>query len=224
MPNRVSNLLRFTAIAAALALGACGPRQDEGNLAGLGNGVAGKDADPALINALHDQIAADRNLDNQSNRNAVRTAETPSRTQYPEPAVGRDGAGRPPVRPAGGGQVAGGPGCPGAAQFDYNMKWAGRMPALLPLYPGGRIAEAAGSDRGGCRMRVVSFTTADAPPRVIDYYDDRAVRAGYSSERQTRGADSVLGGTNADGGAFYVIVTPLRSGGSDVALIANNGR
>jgi hypothetical protein len=39
-----------------------------------------------------------------------------------------------------------------------------------------------------------------------------------------RQGDHVLAGLSArDGGAFYLIVTPLQGGGSDVALIANKG-
>ena len=71
---------------------------------------------------------------------------------------------------------------------------------------------------------MVTFTTADAPQRVLDFYHDRAARSGYSAEHQCAASDHVLGGANErDGGAFYLIVTPLPSGGSDVALIANNG-
>jgi hypothetical protein len=243
MPNRLSTLLRCTALAAALALAGCGPKQDEGNLASLDNTLVGNDADPALTSALQDQIAVDPNLVNQSNRNAVRPPETPTQAQYP---AGQSGAKAGGQRQAGGGTLraseptpAGGGGgqatqlaaagagdCRGAgAQFDYNRSWAGRLSPLFPIYPGGRLSEAAGHDQGPCKMRVVAFTTADAPQRVLDFYNNRAVRSGYTAEHQVRGEDHVLGGTNeSDGGASYVIVTPLPSGGSDVALIANNGR
>ena len=57
------------------------------------------------------------------------------------------------------------------------------------------------------------------PPTVRE-----AIRAGYSSEHQLRGDDHILGGANErTGGAFYLIVTP-KGQGSDVAIIANNGR
>lgn len=119
----------------------------------------------------------------------------------------------------------GGTACANGAKFDYNNAWANRLPAAFPAYPGGRIAEAAGSNKGDCRVRVVSFTTADSPQRVLDYYHTKAVRSGYTSEHQLRGDDHVLAGTNeGQNGAFYLIVTPLPSGGSDAALIANNGR
>jgi hypothetical protein len=251
MPNRLSVLLRCTALAAALALAACGPKQEGGNLASLDNSLVGNDADPALTSALQDQIAVDPNLVNQSNRNAVRPPETPTQAQYPAGAkqaqTGQTAQAGTGQRQAGGGTLrapeptpaedgdgqaslasaASGTGdCRGAgAQFDYNRSWAGRLSPVFPLYPGGRLSEAAGRNQGDCRMRVIAFTTADAPQRVLDFYNDRAVRSGYSAEHQIRGEDHVLGGTNgSDGGAYYLIVTPLPSGGSDVALISNNGR
>jgi hypothetical protein len=241
MPNRFSMLLRCAALTAALALAACGPKKDEGNLASLDNTLVGNDADPALTSALQDQIAVDPNLVNQSNRNAVRPPETPTQAQYPAQPGGAASGGQhgggtlraPEPTPAAGGtqqaQLAGAAAsgdCRGAgAQFDYNKSWAGRLSPIFPVYPGGRISEAAGHDQAGCRMRVVSFTTGDAPQRVLDFYNNRAVRSGYSSEHQIRGDDHVLGGANqSDGGAFYLIVTPLPSGGADVSLIANNGR
>ena len=216
MPNRLSTL-RCTALATALALAACGQSQ-EANLAGLDNSLVGNDADPALTSALQDQIAIDPNLVNQSNRNAVRPPESPTQAQYPS---GQSGAA------AGGAQASGAAGtdCQAPDQFNYNRAWANRLPGALPVYPGGRIAEAAGNNHGNCRSRVVTFTTADAPQRVLAFYQDRASKGGYSANRQARGGDQVLGGVSErDGAAFYLIVTPLPSGGSDVALIADNGR
>lgn len=111
------------------------------------------------------------------------------------------------------------------AEFDYNPAWAKRLPAAFDVYPGARLTEAAGNDKGDCHMRVVTFQSEADTQRMLDWYHTKAVRAGYSSEHQIRGADHILAGANErDGGAFYLIVTPLGGGGSDVALIANNGR
>jgi hypothetical protein len=104
------------------------------------------------------------------------------------------------------------------------MAWAERLPAAFPAYPGGRITEAAGNDHGDCRIRVVTFTTADPWQRVIEFYRGVARRGGYDAEHQARGGDQVLGGVNAaTDGAYYLIVTP-KAQGSEVALIVNNGR
>ena len=232
MSNAKITLLRATALAAALALAGCQGGSDEGNLTGLDNQV--NEADPALTSALEDQIAVDPQLSQQSNKNAVRPPETPTQAQYP--AAGGPPLKAPPAVPAtaesraqhaqlstaaaGGGGTA----CPGGAKFDYNLAWAQRLSPTFPVYPGSKITDAAGNDQGDCRVRVVTFTSAEPYQRVLDWYHTQAVRAGYSSEHQTRDADHILAGSHeAQGGAFYLIVTP-RGGGSEVALIANKGR
>jgi hypothetical protein len=58
---------------------------------------------------------------------------------------------------------------------------------------------------------------------VISWYHERASAAGFSTEQQTRGGDLVLGGVDQGDGAYYLIVTPTE-GGSEVALIVNQGR
>ncbi len=226
MSNRAATIVRIAAIATALSLGAC--RDNQSELAKLDNQIIGNDADPALTSALEDQIMVDPALTQQSNRNAVRPPETPTQAQYPLPQNGQPG--RPAaVRGTGAGAQAnagaqaaeaGGSAC--GPDFDYNMRWARRLPAAFAVYPGSRITDAAGIDRAECRARVVTFTTADAPQRVLDYYASRAAGAGYSAEHQRRQGDHILAGTNGGDGAFYLIVTPIR-GGSDVALIANSG-
>jgi hypothetical protein len=236
MSNRLTQMLSLAALSAALALAACN-RGDDGNLAALDNELVGNDVDPALTSALQDQILVDPALANQSNRNAVRPPATPAQAQYPAPqpvdsaAAAAPAGGRqvPGSAPAGAQKASaalseGGAACGTNAPFDYNPAWASRMVAAFPLYPGAKIDEAAGHDDGDCRMRVVTFTTGDGFQRVLDWYNTKAVRAGYSSEHQVRGGDHVLAGVNqADGGAFYLIVTPAQNG-SQVALIANNGR
>ena len=220
MNRRATLLLRLAPLAAALALAACNEAEEGNNLADLGN-----DADPALTSALNDQILVDPNLANQSNRNAVRPPATPTQAQYPAPdsnASGGTGAAagaRTQLAAAGGAA-----GCTDPDKFDYNAAWAGRLPAAFAVYPGGNVTEAAGNNQGQCRSRVVTFKTNENWQRVLDWYHTRAVRAGYSSEHQVRESDHILAGSNAsDGAAFYLIVTPSGAG-SEVSLIANNGR
>jgi hypothetical protein len=204
-------------LVAAAALAGCG-RGDGGegnNLAALDNQLVGNDVDPALTSALADQIAVDPQLANQSNRNAVKTAPTPTQAQYPAPAPGQ-----PAVQTA---AAATGPGgCGVDGPFEYKGSWANRLPAAFPVYPGGKVTEAAGYDRGGCRMRVVTFTAAAGWQPILDWYNTQAVRAGYTAEHQIRGSDHVLAGLKGDD-AYYLIVTP-KGGASEVALIANGGR
>jgi len=231
MPSRPVMLFRLTAFTAALALAACGQGSEANNQ------LAGNDADPALTSALEDQIMTDPALAQQSNRLSVRPPETPTRAEYPvaggPPEVRRASAshgatGSPGCTTCGAGaQTAPSPpstGCGGGAEFRYGMEWAQRLPAAFPAYPGGRVTEAAGQDRGECRVRVVTFRTPDPHQRVIEWYQQRAVQAGFSAEQQVRGRDHVLGGVNqGTNGAYYLIVTPV-AGGSEVALIVNNGR
>lgn len=247
MADLLSRLPAFAALAGALALAACSPTgNDSSNLANLDNQLVGNDADPALTSALQDQIAVDRNLSQQSNRNAVRPPATPAQAQYPAAQQGGaqasgQGAQAGSTRAAGGGAAAaspdrqhaqlasvargeGGAACGTNVKFDYNNGWANRLPQAFPVYPGGRVTEAAGNNQGDCRVRVVTFTTGDHYQRVLDWYHSRAVRSGYNSEHQLRESDHILAGANnSNGGAFYLIVTPGQRG-AQVALIANNGR
>ena len=225
MPNRAAIIVRIAAAAGALALGACDNGQSD--LAKLDNQIIGNDSDPALTSALEDQIMVDPALTQQSNRNAVRPPETPTQAHYPLPQSGEPGRRPAAVRgPGAGAQAAvqgdaegGIAGC--GPDFDYNMQWARRLPGAFPVYPGSRITDAAGTDTADCRARVVTFTTADAPQRVLDFYASRAARAGYSAEHQKRQGDHILAGTNAADGAFFLIVTPTGAG-ADVAIIAKN--
>jgi hypothetical protein len=216
MTDRAFPLLRLTALAAALALAACNRGGGEGNLADPAN-----DADPAVTSALNDQILVDENLTAQSNRNAARPSPSPAGAPYPAPEASPSAPGKAGGPPA---ALAGAKGCSDARRFDYNMTWANRLAPNFPVYPGGKVTEAAANNSGGCSTRVVTFATADDWQRVLDWYHTKAVRAGYSSEHQVREGDHILAGANeADNGAFYLIVTP-KPKGSEVALIANNGR
>jgi hypothetical protein len=211
-------LFRSAGLVGLLALAACNRGGGDNNLAEMDNSLIGNGADPALTSALEDQVLVDPNLVQQSNPNTARPPETPVQAQYPA-----DGGGAR----AGGGAGAAAGGDAGTLSacgvpFSYGNQWAARLPAEFPTYPGGRVTEAAGSDRGACRIRVVTFTTPDPYNRVLEHYRSLASRAGFSAEQQARGGDQVLGGVNGEA-AYYLIVTPTRAG-SDVALIVNNGR
>jgi hypothetical protein len=224
MPKSAAILSRSIALAGLLVLAACG-RGDQNNLAEMDNSLIGNGADPALTSALEDQILVDPNLVQQAHPNTVRPPETPVQAQYPADGAGGNAPGASRVREAAAAASSGaGQATPSAcgAPFVYGNQWASRLPAEFPAYPGGRVTEAAGSDRGDCRIRVVTFATADPYNRVLEHYRSLASRAGFSVEQQARGADQVLGGTRGEA-AYYLIVTPTAAG-SDVALIVNNGR
>jgi hypothetical protein len=227
MPARTA-LFRTAALAGLMLLAACN-RGGDNNLAAIDNELIANGADPALTSALEDQIMVDPNLVQQSNPNTVRPPETPAQSQYPADARpgGSTSAGggarvQQTAAAASGGRASPPSAAACGAAFDHGPQWASRMPAAFQAYPGGRVTEAAGNDNGECRMRVVTFTTSDPYNRVLEHYRSVAARGGYSAEHQVRGNDQVLGGTKGDS-AFYLIVTPAR-GGSQVALIVNNGR
>jgi hypothetical protein len=206
---------RSAAIAGLIALGACNTG-DGNNLAELDNSLVGNGADPALTSALEDQILVDPNLVQQARPNTARPPETPVQAQYPAGSAG-----------PGGGQASAAAGDPAMQSacgipFTPGNHYARRLPAEFPMYPNGRLTEAAGADRGDCHIRVVTFTTPDPAARVLGHYRALATRAGFSVEQLNRGADKVLGGVNGDA-AYYVIVSP-QGAGSDVSVIVNNGR
>lgn len=236
------------ALAFALALGAC-EKSGEADVNALDEALAGNsanDADPALTSALADQIMVDPALAQSSNRNAIRAPDGPATAPIP-PDTGPGGAQpAPPTgllrapaptpgepNPASGttlgtlaaaqarGTTRGGQDC--QSQLRFSATWAARLPAAMPIYPNGRVSEAAGTDVPGCGMRIVSFT-ADAPLQtVLDWYHTRAVRGGYSSEHQLSGTDHVLAGARPSGDdAFYVILAD-RGGRTAVDLVTSAG-
>lgn len=213
----------FCAAAASLLLPACSSTPEQANLAQIDNQIATADIDPAVTSAIEDEILVDPALVQQSNANTVRQPERPLQAPYPIEKTGRAGA---PMNQASG--AAAGPDAPMAGgcgvPFQYGAEWAERLPPEFPAYPGGRVTEAAGSDRGNCHVRVVTFATDHAFAQVLDYYRGVASRAGFDAEHEVRGGDHVLGGINPrNDGAYLVIVTP-EGNGSKVALIVNNGR
>lgn len=190
----------FALLCAALTLAGCKRGPDTANnLAALDNQLVANNADPAVTSALNDPILTDRNLSTQSNRNAVRSAGGPAQALYPPDA------GKAPAPPC------------AMAALDTSPDWAKRLPPELPLYPGAKVTEAAGTDAAPCRLRAVILATADSWDRVIGWYQAQAVHAGYDTGRQVRDGDHILAGTHGDQ-AFYLIATP-RDGGSEISLI-----
>lgn len=228
------------ALLAAVATSAC--HSDRKKVDALDNDLVANQQDPALASALNDQIMVDPALTRQSNDAAVRPPAQPYTAESPA-AGGAD-------RATGAVRAAPAPGkdCPQcatrkgaltlgelakrqqgqglgtcAANVQYSATWANRL-GDLALYPGAAVTEAAGSNDRGCALRVVSFKTAAAPTRVIDWYYTQATKAGYDGEQQTDGTQRILGGTRKDGGAYVVFVDPAANGGSAVDLVVNNGR
>ena len=209
---------------------------------------AESETDPALMSALRDQIMVDPNLDGQANADSIRPADQPYAQPVPAEGVAAnstpvdDGELRSAPEPKAGAtcrdcsvaresmtlgalaqrQAGNAGGC--AADLDYSARWATRLPEAIPLYPRARVREAAGSDKGECRLRVVSFSAPMPMQHMIDWYYTRATRAGYTAEHQADGDEHVLGGTRgSDDGAYVLFLSPRPDGGTDIDLVANNG-
>ena len=212
MAVRPATLIKVTALAAALALGGCGP-SDEAELARIDNSIVGNDTDPALTSALEDQIMVDPALTQQSNSLAVRRPGGPVQAQYPT---------SPEAQAEAMSDLAQGRGAACGSGLDYNRGWAERLPAAFGIFPGGRLNEAAGSNEGDCRIRVVTYSAPAPAERILNWHQAMATRAGYSAEQMRREGEHILAGVNGEA-AYYLIVTP-KGEASDVALIANNGR
>lgn len=224
-------------------IAACdGPRGDQAKLDTLDKELVGNAADPALTTALEDQIMVDPSLSGQ-----VRGGSTPGSVSQAIPADRRKAAaqaeyalanGKLLRTPAAGKFTAGGEqgvtlgqmaarqqgaraaagGC--ADKLEYSARWATRLPAEMSLYPNARVVEAGGANEAPCRMRVVTFRSDAALQPVIDYYYTKAVRAGYSAEHQSDGAEHMLGGTRRDD-AFVLFLRALPDGGTEVDLVSN---
>jgi hypothetical protein len=237
---RVRTVTLLGVLPLAFALSACG--------GGKGDEAAAGDQDPALTGALGDQIMVDPDLATQNRGNAAltgggpATGEIPKDKQTPEfiaaakaeaaklaggaiqiaPAAT---AGSDAASPQSVGQLADvlpGNGSACAAKAEFTTAWAAKLPQALPVYPRGHVQEAAGTDKDGCRLRVVNFQTPVGIDDVINFYYTRVRAAGFDAEHSMEGTDHVLGGSK--GAAAYMIhARKLPSGLTEVDLIANGG-
>lgn len=232
---------------AAASLAACHRPAPQGELDRLDNQLTEGAAvdDPSLRAALHDQIMVDPRLAQGSDAQAVRPAPRPDPHAMPADAVGAPAdtsvgqplrATPPPVAdnhgtPATRGALTLGtvaergddrPAAACANGVRYASIWALRLPRALPLYPDARVSEAAGTDADGCRLRVVSFASAAAPGRVLDWFYTHATAAGYSATHRVDGGEHSLVGAR-DQAVYAVYVTARAGGGASVDLVVNGG-
>ncbi|MEP9401974.1 hypothetical protein [Sphingomonas sp. VNH70] len=221
-------MIRMGVFAALALLTACGGGDEASNTDALDSELASaNDADPAVTAALHDQIMVDPTLRAQSNGDAVRPPDQPYAAPIPSPTVAAGSAAGPE-------QLASAPApgdCPScgtareamtlgelaamqrnarrqcASKIAYSARWATQLPAPFALHPDARVTEAAGTDAGGCRLRVVSYVIDQPVGRVIDWYYTRARAGGYSAEHQAEDGQHVLGGSRGND-SFAVFAAP----------------
>lgn len=235
------NLILGIALA---ALAGCGGASKDKSLDSLDAELLDTGGNAAVASALNDQIMVDPSLSAQSNLDAIRPPRAPYSAQVPPDDV----ASRPAPPPedllhvpapvaaqscaqcdaakdaATLGALAGKQDSGCAADLTYSARWAARLPKALPLYPGARVSEAAGSEKAPCALRAVSFSTSQPMNYMLDWYYTRAIRGGYDAEHQSDGTQHVLGGTRKGDGAAYVLyMTSRPDGGTDIDLVANKG-
>jgi hypothetical protein len=225
---------------AIMGLSACSDTPSKTEIDKLDAELAGKgsQADPALTAALEDQIMVDPSLSNQANTDSIRPADEPVQAPIPpepkpELAAGTvSGSGAATASPTKGavtlGQLAEQQAGIDSANFkgcgldvDYSMAWSNRLPGDLPLYPKARVAEAAGSNKGSCALRAVTYTASVSPSTLVEYYKILAKRSGYTAESKVEGSSHVVAGTRGQD-AYYVIVSET-TGGTSADFVANNG-
>lgn len=228
---------------------------DEAAVAALDNKLAGKGSDPAMNAALNDRILVDPELTDSANVNTVKDSDKPlsgavpsdsgfdgdasiealdsaklMRAPTPEIVAVEDCRGCGEQRAVTLGALAADQGVTRGkgtcdAKLQYGAGWATRMPPEFPVYPKGRVKEAAGVDGGICDIRVATFTTSASMQNVVDYYYTRARKSGFSAEYQVRAGEHALGGTrDNDGGAYFITFNKAAGGGTSVDIVANNGR
>lgn len=232
--------LALLALPAALLLTACGEDPAQPDAA----------QDPALTAALGEQIMVDPDLVGMNDANAVaqlpvQDGSLPTLDTGPE-AIARARAdalalvgGGSKLRKAPAAQeLAEGPAAhtpltaavraaaaPGAdtdcaGRAEYTTAWAARLPAAFPVYPRGAVQEAAGTDGGGCTLRVVNFQTPVPLDDVIDFYYTRAAAAGFTAGRVLQDGDDVLAGTKGNN-SYIVYARRMASGATEVDLVTS---
>jgi hypothetical protein len=210
--------MRRLALSAILMLAACARAPDPANnLAALDAELTDANAsDPALTAALQDQIMVDPGLTQSSNANAVRPPPRPDPQFVPlDAATGHKPINGALTLGALAEQVKGTVSC--AAAIRYSAVWSTKLPDAFALPADAAVAEAAGNDADGCRLRVVSFQVGTSPADTLAWYGKRARSSGYTVERRIDG-----GIAGQRGKALYVVyVQPHAGGGSDVDLIVD---
>jgi len=228
---------KVTALLALALLAACGGEADKPEKP--------EQRDPAVTGALRDQIMVDPDLAGQNEVDAGLSGQNaaevtiPPELRTPEaiaaakaeaeklaggtvdhaPAAAAGGAGKLAVQAATAAQTGAKSAGDCAAKVDYAMSWAAALPQPLGVYPRGAVQEAAGIDKDGCRLRVVTFHTPVTTGDVIDFYYTRLRRAGYGAARTAEGTDDVLGGRR--GAESYVIYArKLDNGLTEVDLVS----
>lgn len=226
---------------ACLALAACEAGDDAAAI--------GAERDPVVAAAVNEPLMADPDLAGQNQGGAALTGGGPASAEIPPFKRSKDeiDAARAAAQQVLGKSIPGAPepeesmgtsrldkavsapaiaralGVGSAAcaeRMDYSAIWAARLAAPFEVYPRGHVGQSAGTDQGGCRLRVVSFVTPVAAEDVAAFYAARAKAGGYALRRTREGADDVLQGTRG-ATAYAVAVRPRDDKLSEVTIVTS---
>ncbi len=232
MPANLAIKATLTACLCA-GLSACGEAEEQSRPA---------ERDPAVVQALNDQLMVDPDLAGQNEANAALTTGidhslppfSPSRDtirQARAEAVEMVGGEAKLVVPLSLAQADTGSGklppleshissLPGAedcaTSLRYSARWAARLPERLPVFPHGATIDAAGSTQDGCKLRAVTFLSGNTPENVAAFYAARA--KGFELDYRVRGPVTQLTGASKDG-RFALELRELPGGNLQASLL-----
>ncbi|MEZ5680031.1 MAG: hypothetical protein R3E14_01920 [Erythrobacter sp.] len=235
------NFRPAAAVAAIALLSACG-----GSNSTEGEGEA---MDPASQQALNDELMTDPDLATRNeagaalsgtgndaipeidkSTRAIEAARTRavemvggSANMKPAPTAKQLAANAPDTRAmVAAAQAAVSPGGANCANsIEYSASWAAKLPAAFPVYPRGNTQEAAGTDKGDCALRIVTFYTPVKVDDVFAFYASRATAAGFSVEHALKDGSNILSGTKGNS-ALVVYGRRLPSNVTQIDLVTTN--
>lgn len=110
--------------------------------------------------------------------------------------------------------------CLGAAS--QSAVWAARLPDALPVYPRGATQDALGRDAPRCALRAVRFTSPVPAQDIAQFYFAQASRAGLGPAYRSDGEQHRIEGGRGSI-RFAVHLRPLPSGASEIDLVVVTG-
>lgn len=221
-----------------LALTACGE--------GTENRDQSASRDPAITGALSDPIMADPDLASQNRGSSALSGGGPANGEVPAlkfapqdaeaarsaalqlagGAIGSapaasETAGKSPldgaITAAARAEALGLASRACAAKLGYSFGWAARLAPAFPIFPRGQVAEAAGSDAPGCKVRSLSYVTPVDPDAAVDFHYTMTAKAGLRAEHRRAGNDELLTGTG------FAIVARAQAGGLTEVIVVTSG-
>lgn len=221
-----SSRFPFAALAGALLLSACGADKpaaaDPGDRELKGGLAKDIQIDPALVGRARPggetppELPADQRGPQAVAAARAEATKLAGGSIDAPPAPSSDPASAKAIAEAGR-RLSGGPAdC--AAKAEQGAAWAGRVPGALAPYPRAKVIEAAGTDRDGCSLRVVSFVTPVGVADVLGYYHTRTRAEGMSAVHRLEGTDHVLGGASAVR-AYVIYARALSNGFTEVDIM-----